>query len=91
MVLLASSDGRDGSLKVRAPVEIRLARLAAGSVAVQSCCLGQRVWMQVVDGDVDVNGVRVVAGDAAVALNERRIELSARGATEVLLVALPSG
>jgi len=91
LVLIASADGRDGSLAVRAPVEIRRARLAAGSIAVQSCCLGQRLWMQVVDGDVDVNGVRAVAGDAAVALNECRIELAARVASDVLLVGLGSG
>lgn len=91
IVLLASVDGRDGSLAVRAPVELRLARLAAGDGLTQACCLGQRLWMQVAAGDVDVNGVRAVAGDAAVALNERHVDLRARAATDVLLVGLDAG
>ena len=91
VVLLASGDGRDGSLAVRAPIELRLARLEAGASHSQSCCLGKRLWMQVARGDVEVNGVRAMAGDAAVALNERHVELRARVASDVLLVGLDAG
>lgn len=91
IALLASADGREGSLALRTPVELRLARLGVDEHLLQPCCLGQRLWMQVVDGDVDINGVRAMAGDAAVALHERQVELRARAATDVLLVALDAG
>lgn len=84
-LLLASADGREGSIALRAPVDVWRARPSAGSPVGVACCFGRRMWVQVVAGEVEVGAVRAVAGDAAVVLNERRIELVAPSAADLLV------
>ncbi|MBN8482910.1 MAG: hypothetical protein J0L88_15100, partial [Xanthomonadales bacterium] len=82
---LAAADGRDGSIAWPAAVEVWRARPSAGNPSGVACCYGRRMWAQVVAGAVEVGGVRAVAGDAVIVLNERRVELVARSAAEVIV------
>lgn len=83
--LLAAADGRDGAIAMRAPVEAWRARPSAGRPVGVGCCFGRRMWAQVVAGEVEVGGVRAVAGDALIVLNERRIDLTARSAADAIV------
>jgi redox-sensitive bicupin YhaK (pirin superfamily) len=86
--LVASSDGRDGSLTVHAD-----ARLYAGlfdgdehaSLALQPGRLG---YVHVARGEVRVNGQSLTAGDAALLRDEARVELSQGRDADVLVFDL---
>ncbi len=63
-VLIASPNGRDGSLKIHQDVEIRLYRLEAGETATIEVPTGKAGWVQVVSGGVKVVGEYLNTSDA---------------------------
>ena len=83
--LLAAADRREGSIALRAPVEVWRARPSAGRPVGVGCCFGRRMWVQVVAGEVEAGGVRAAAGDAVIVLNERGVELAASSAADLLV------
>jgi len=83
--LIASADGRDGSMPIRQDVSVFAVRLRAGGRAAHALCLGRRAWLQVTVGSLEINGLQVVAGDGAVALHENSIDMVTRSAAELLL------
>ncbi len=64
-VLLASSDGRDGSLRVHQDVSVLRARLGRDEELTYPVGSGRHAWVQVLDGVVEVNGQRLEPGDGA--------------------------
>ncbi len=89
LTLLASPDGRDGSLTVHQDVSIHRARLGRDDELVHRLDPARHVWVQVEEGVVEINGQRLEPGDGA-ALSEVD-ELSLRGvvaANELLLFDL---
>ena len=50
---------------------------------------GRRAWLQVARGSVELGGAVYEAGDGAAITGEKRVELLARQAAEVLLFDLP--
>jgi redox-sensitive bicupin YhaK (pirin superfamily) len=50
--------------------------------------LGRKGYVHVVRGEVDVNGKRLVAGDAAMLADEAQVELADGKAAEVLVFDL---
>lgn len=88
-VLLASADGRGGSLPLGRDIDVYAVRLESGGRGEYANCGGRRIWLQVMSGAAEVNGVGVAAGDAAVALNEARIAVVAPGeGAELMLLAV---
>lgn len=65
MVLFASPDGRDGSLKIRQDAELYLVRLAPGQTATHELKEGRGAWVQVATGEARLNGAALVTGDGA--------------------------
>lgn len=87
--LIAAADGKQGALPIRGDIRIHAARMLAGQRIRHSLCLGRRAWLQVTLGTLELNGVRLVAGDGAAVLNENRIELLGIDDAEVLVFDLP--
>jgi redox-sensitive bicupin YhaK (pirin superfamily) len=83
--LVASHDGRDGSLKIHQDVDLYTARLRGGSetFAFRADRYG---WLQVARGAVSVNGQPLNAGDGAAI--EKESEITIAGDGEVLLFDL---
>ena len=86
--LVASGDGRDGSLTLQQDAALYIGRLAAGETAVHTPALGRRVWLQVASGGVRLNGTALAAGDGAAIEDEAAVELTGVGDSEVLLFDL---
>jgi redox-sensitive bicupin YhaK (pirin superfamily) len=86
--LVASRDGRDGSVTIHQDAELYATLLEPGQSAVHGLEPGRHVWVQVVSGAVKVNGQALVAGDAAAASEEAQVELTAVESSEVLLFDL---
>lgn len=87
--LVLSPDAREGSLKVYQDMTLSRWVLGAGeqdNVAIEP---GRRIWIQVVKGNVSVNGNAVTTSDALAIWDESALTLDASTAAEVLLFDLP--
>jgi len=87
--LVLSPDARDGSLKVYQDMTLSRWVLAAGEQDNVAIDAGRRIWIQVVKGDVTVNGQAVTTSDALAIWDESALTIEASSAAEVLLFDLP--
>jgi len=86
--LVASPDGRDGSLTIHADASISAA-LVDGSEAIERTLDPRRkTYVHVVRGSVDVNGVHLDGGDAAALTGESRVAIGNGQKAEVLVFDL---
>jgi len=88
--LIASRDGRDGSVTIHQDAEIRAALLAPGEIVTHQLAAGRGAWLQVARGSLSLHGGDVVlgAGDAASFESPGSIEIAAREDAELLLFDL---
>jgi quercetin 2,3-dioxygenase len=89
--LLASKDGRDGSLHVHQDVDLWLALDEGnGDTAPRELRLapGRHAWVHVARGAADVNGQAVVEGDGVALSGADAVKVAGRGAAEVLVFDL---
>jgi hypothetical protein len=85
--LVASRDGRDGSVLVHQDAEMLTGILDAGAEVAHSAS-GRHIWVQVGSGRVDVNGIELKAGDGAQASGEDAIRIEALERSEVIVFDL---
>ena len=88
LTLLASDDGRDGSVKVHQDVAIFSSVLKTRERTVIALEPDRHAWVQVVSGAVQVNGVELSAGDGASVSDELALELSSTSVSETLVFDL---
>jgi len=86
--LVASPDGRDGSVTIHQDARVYAARLNGAEVS-HALAPGRRAWLQVARGTARVNGTTLQAGDGAGIEGETALRLAADGSAEVLLFDLP--
>ena len=86
--LVASRDGRDGSVTVHQDMALFAGRFEPGQSASVSIAKGRGAWVHVARGAVNVNGTTLRAGDAAALEDESTVKVSADEASEVLLFDL---
>jgi len=86
--LVASADGRDGSLTIHSDASLYAGSFAAGQQ--QSLALGQgrHAWVQVTRGALRVQGQTLSAGDGAALSDEPQLQLEGSEAGEVLVFDL---
>ena len=86
--LVASRDGRDGSVTIHQDAALYAAVLEAGEAVSHGAKPGRHAWLHVARGAVDLNGHALEEGDGAAASDEERIDIAAREDTEILLFDL---
>ncbi|SDC71305.1 pirin family protein [Paraburkholderia lycopersici] len=86
--LVASPEGRDGSVTVQSDASIYAGLVDGGERIEYAVSAGRRVYLHVARGAVDVNGQRPGAGDAAMIEAEPAVVLANGAAAEVLLFDL---
>lgn len=86
--LVASPDGRDGSLTIHQDASLYATRLGAGRAVTHALAPGHRAWVQLVRGVADVNGKRLEAGDGAAVTELDSLRLAASEDAEALLFDL---
>jgi redox-sensitive bicupin YhaK (pirin superfamily) len=86
--LVASRDGREGSLKVHQDVSVYNALLRGGEEVEHRLEAGRHAWLQVVKGAVELNGARLGAGDGAAVSDESTLTIRAGDDSEVILFDL---
>jgi len=87
--VVASPDGRDGSVTVNTDASIHAGVFETGMKAEFAFGAGRHGWLQVARGDVVVNGERLSAGDAAAFSGELSVRIEGVTESEVLLFDLP--
>ena len=85
--LVASRDGREGSLKMTTAGELYATALAAGD-RIQQALPMPYAWIQVATGSVTANGVVLQEGDGLALSGESELVLTADGPAEALVFTL---
>jgi redox-sensitive bicupin YhaK (pirin superfamily) len=88
--LIASRDGRDGSLQVHQDMALYASLLTAGTALAYEASAGRSLYLQIARGSVDMDGTRLLAGDAAKINDQRSLSLKALADSELLLFDLPA-
>jgi len=83
--LVGSRDGRDGSVTIHQDVNLFASILETGESISLKLQAERKVFVQVVSGDIVVNGEQLSAGDGAQLENERAVDISASAEAEFLL------
>ena len=86
--LVASPDGRDGSLVVHQDAALLAARPAAGERVEHRLRAGRHAWVQVAAGAIDLNGTLLHQGDGAAVSDESQLAIRATEPSEFLLFDL---
>jgi quercetin 2,3-dioxygenase len=87
--LIASPDGRDGSVSLRQDAAIYAAILNGNDQTEHRLARGRKAYVHVARGQVTANGITLAAGDALKITEEALVTLSQAEAAEVLLFDLP--
>ena len=87
--LIASSDGRDGSVAVHQDVQVHAGLFDAQERAVLAMDPQRLAYVHLARGQIKVNGAALQAGDAAKLTGEARIDLTDGEQAEVLVFDLP--
>jgi len=86
--LIASGKGQHGALKIHQDVDLYATVLESGKHTRLDLRPGRHAWVQVVRGEVSLNGHALGAGDGSAVSEEAAIELAARSETEALVFDL---
>jgi len=88
LCIVASPDGRNGSLRIHQDVVIFSAILEPGQHLVHEFARGRSAWLHVVRGEATFGDVILSTGDGAGIRSARSVSLTARMETEILLLDL---
>jgi redox-sensitive bicupin YhaK (pirin superfamily) len=87
-VLLASPDGKDGTLQVHQDVELKVTMLATGETRELPLRPGRQAWVHVARGSLALNGTVLREGDGAAVTSEEKLTLLGESEAEVLVFDL---
>lgn len=86
--LVASPDAAEGSLLIHQDARIYLASLDAGRQVTHESASGRHAWLQVLRGEVELNGQPLSEGDGAGVNDEWELTIHAAASSEVMLFDL---
>ena len=87
--LVASPDGRDGSVTIHQDALMYASVLEPGHEVVYPVAPERRAWLQVARGAVRVNGQELEQGDGAAVKDERALAVAGKERAEIILFDLP--
>lgn len=88
LCLVASAEGREGSVTVHQDVSLYACLLSQGGEVVYQPDLGRHIWLQVARGGVDMNEVVLDQGDGVAISDEDVLRIRGRAPAEILLFDL---
>jgi hypothetical protein len=86
--VVASPDGRDGSVTIRTDAALYAGLFDAGEAAEHALAQGRHAWVHVARGKARVNGRDLGAGDGAAITGEPSVRVEGVEASEVLVFDL---
>jgi len=88
MTLLVSPDGEQESARLHQDARLYLGRYTAGADETIELRPERHVWLQVIKGELVINGTQVQAGDGVAVYQEKGVNLHAEQDSEFLLFDL---
>jgi redox-sensitive bicupin YhaK (pirin superfamily) len=85
LALIASQDGRAGSVTIHQDAEVYASKLNSGERVTHTTGADRKVWVQVARGSVRTNDVDLNQGDGAALTDETNVEIEGSGPAEILL------
>jgi redox-sensitive bicupin YhaK (pirin superfamily) len=82
---IATPTGADGSMTIRQDVTVYASILEKGGSLTHPLAKGRGVWIQMVEGEMVVNGQTIQTGDGLVVDGEEAVEIAASSKSEFLL------
>ncbi|MCZ7648062.1 MAG: pirin family protein [Planctomycetota bacterium] len=86
--LVAAPDGRDGAMAIHQDARIYLAKLKEGGRERHALAPGRHAWLQVLRGNLSLNGEELEEGDGAALSDVSEILLAAGAPAEAMLFDL---
>ena len=86
--LVASRDGRDGTVTIHQDVDLYASRPGPGERVKHALAPGRHAWLQMVRGRTELNGTALEAGDGAAVSGESALDVVALEASHFLLFDL---
>jgi redox-sensitive bicupin YhaK (pirin superfamily) len=77
LYLITSKTGRDGSIPINQDADLYVAKLKQGGSLKHAFADGRSGWLQVIEGEVEVNGEHVASGDAVAVSKTEAATISA--------------
>jgi len=87
--LVASADGREGSIAIHQDACLLIARLDDNAATEQTLADGRKGYVHVALGKVTLNGFALQAGDGAYIVDETKLAFGDGNGAEILLFDLP--
>ena len=86
--LVVSKAGRDGSIPINQDADLYVAKLDAGNEVRHALATGRHAWIHVAEGEAEVNGELLKAGDALALSEESGVQVRALSESQVLIFDL---
>jgi redox-sensitive bicupin YhaK (pirin superfamily) len=77
--LIASDDGRDGSTKINQDASVYASLLDGGKSVDLALKPDRHAWVQLISGELDVNGSTLMKGDGAAISGETALQIANKG------------
>jgi redox-sensitive bicupin YhaK (pirin superfamily) len=88
MVLVISEDGHDGSISINQDADLYISNLKKGRSVNFSIRPNRYIWIQVIHGELEVNGEKIETGDGLRASDLQLLGISALDDSEFMLFDL---
>ncbi len=85
--LIASKSGREDSLPIHRDADVYVAKMNGGTLR-HELALGRSAWIQLIEGELSVNGNELRPGDGAAVGGEERLDFASGGESHWLLFDL---
>jgi len=86
--LTASKSGRDGSIPINQDMDVFIGKLGVGDKISHKLQPGRHAWLQVAEGEMELNGLPLKAGDGAALSGKTSVQLTGKSAAQVILFDL---
>ena len=80
--LIASCDAREGSTKINQDASVYASILDGGKSLEHTLAKGRHAWLQLISGELDVNGTKVTRGDGIAVSSESKLRITSTGVGE---------
>ena len=77
--LIASHDGRDSSATINQDASVYASLLDSGKAVQLALKPGRHAWVQLISGELDINGTRLEKGDGAAISDETALRIASSG------------
>lgn len=89
LVHVISPDGKDGSISIHQDADMYISKLKQADTLDFQIGDDRRMWLQLVKGEIEVNGEKLSTGDAIAATDVATASIKALADSEMILFKLP--